>query len=1022
MRQIKKLIEVAMPIKEISAESVRDKSIRHGHISTLHLWWARRPLPVCRAVIFASLVPDPLDESCPKVFKEVVQLLLGKQENNTDPYRPYEDIPYTSAIDKMEDNLLNRLMMFIGKFSDKYIQNEKLGKPTNAKDQLSDVSLIKWENKNDEIIIGKARKLIWTAHNAPSGKSMEEILADFEMHYNAILEAEHELYSTMDRHIAAGTIKGKEEKLHRAIEAFLDKMPKVFDPFAGGGAIPLEAARLGCRSYGNDINPVAHIIQKGSLEFPQKFGKPILYSKGEFINRYGEETWKLQPQENKIVVDGEAIGVKVNNRLAFDVEFYAKKLLYNSEKEIGHLYPAGRKGAKPLVYYWARVAKCSNPSCRAEIPLLKQFYLSKKRTVPETQYIFLNPKIHGKKIDFEIKQGRCDLEGWNQRTNISCPICGSITDSKTLKKEFIKNETSVRLLTVVEEDSNGKRIFRLPDQKEIDILESVGKVDVPQDPMQVGNNRNFNTPGWGISKFGEMFTTRQLSTLNTLAANLEALKTSVFASFPKDYKEGVCVYLGMLIDRIAARNTSLGVWHILQETVEHPFGRQAIPMVFDFPEMYPFSSLSGGAYGQLESILNYLNEESPCSFGSLCLHSSSGDKNQFSPKFLTAVITDPPYYDAIAYADLSDFFYLWLKRTIGDVLPLNFATPQTPKSEECTALKHHHSNDNDLAKKHFESKLNEIFIAIEHQTSDILSVMFAHQSTEAWTTLCNSILGAGMNITGSWANDTEVTVALKSEMAVLSSSVTVSCRPNAKEGFGDYKDVKRSIERTVEREVGQLYKLGFRGADLLTACFGQAVSEFGKYERVEKADGSKVTVAELLEMARESAFNALLKGFDGDEFTKFYIGWLQLYGFAESEFDDAAKFSRVGLSINVQALFTEHLLIKNGNRQTLAGFEIRIKEQKNLGEKPDSHLIDMVHRAMALYKGANRKKLLEYIHKTASNPESSFWRVVTSLCEVLPAGSEDQKQALGLLTNKDSLIRESKTASVLDSEQTQLFE
>src|SRR5690606_7468877 len=220
---------------------------------------------------------------------------------------------------------------------------------------------------------------------------------------------------------------------------------------------------------------------------------------------------------------------------------------------------------------------------------------------------------------------------------------------------------------------------------------------------------------------------------------------------------------------------------------------------------------------------------------------------------------------------------------LGDVYPLNFATPQTPKTEECTALKHHHGNSKEAAKAHFEQKLLQIFDAIEHQTSDIVSIMFAHQSTEAWTTLCNSILGARMNITGSWATDTEVTGALKTDKAFLSSSVTVSCKPSVQQGFGNYREVKRAIEKTVAQEVEMLYKLGFRGADLLTACFGKAVSEFGKYQRVEKADGSEVSVAELLEMAREAAFNALLKGFDGDDVTKFYIGWLQLFGFAESD-------------------------------------------------------------------------------------------------------------------------------------------
>ena len=475
------------------------------------------------------------------------------------------------------------------------------------------------------------------------------------------------------------------------------------------------------------------------------------------------------------------------------------------------------------------------------------------------------------------------------------------------------------------------------------------------------------------------------------------------------------------MDRIAVANTSLGIWHTGRETLERIMGRQAIPMVFDFPESNPFCSSSGSALNQLDWLNRYIESECNQPFLTELKNASSGEKSQFPEKYLSAVVTDPPYYDAIAYADLSDFFYVWLKRTLGDGYPLNFATPQTPKSDECTALKHHHNGKTLEAKQHFENKLLQIFDSIEHQTSEIVSIMFAHQSTEAWTTLCNSILGARMNITGSWATDTELFGALKKDMSALSSSVTVAAKPAQRQGYGEYREVKKAIEKTVAKEVEELYRLGFRGADLLTACFGKAVSEFGQYEKVEKADGSEVTVAELLEMARESAFNALLKGFDGDDFTKFYIGWLQLYGFAESEFDDAAKFSRVGLSINVAELFSEYILIKNGNKQTLGTFEERIQANKNLGDRANNFLIDLVHRAMALYKGNNRHALLQYIGKVAAQPESNFWRVVTSLCEVLPAGSKDHEQALGLLTNKDSLIREGKASQPLSFEQTKLF-
>lgn len=1017
MAQPKKLIEVAMPIKEISAESVRDKSIRHGHISTLHLWWARRPLPVCRAVVFASLVPDPLDENCPRAFRDAVDILLGgathalfEQDVDANAYKPYEDIPYTAAHEKMEDTARNRLLMFIGKYSNEFLSNEKNGKTTASAKQLNDFSLIKWDNKNDEAIINKARKLIWVSHNSAMSNSAIDLMSEFDKHYQAIKDAERDLYSLTDRHLENQELTHRQKKLHYAIEAFLEKMPKVFDPFAGGGAIPLEAARLGCRSFGNDINPVAHIIQKASLEFPQKYGKPIIYSKTEFLNLYGQEEWNKLSNDRLIFKNGEPIAANILNRLSFDVEHFSRKCLLKAEKEIGHLYPSD-KGIKPVGYYWARVGTCSNPSCRAKIPLLRQMNLVSKRD----KNISLRPLIVGNKVDFQIING-LTKGSWISRGNLECPCCGNITENSVLKQQFYDGKIENRLLVIIYDSKVGKT-YRLPNKNDLDVFNNLPKIKYrPSEALPITYSKAMAFCLWNFNTWGDIYSDRELVFLNAFVDSINE-----FNSIDNlDYGIAIKTYLAILFDRIASRQTTFGLWNTKAETIEHPFGKQAIQMVFDYPESNPFSDSGGGTLSQMEWIIRYIENESSFFNYTKCVNASSGDKNQFSEKYLDVVITDPPYYDAVAYADLSDFFYVWLKRILGSNLPLNFSTPQTPKTEECTALKHHRSEDNDLAKLHFESKLLQIFDAIEHQTSELVSIMYAHQSTEAWTTLCNSILGARMNITGSWAIDTERTSGTKVDKAFLSSSVTVSCRPAQRKGYGDYKDVKKSVEKTVALEVAELYKLGFRGADLLTACFGQAVSEFGKYERVEKADGSEVTVSELLEMARESAFNALLKGFDGDDFTKFYIGWSQLYGFTESDFDDAAKFSRVGLSIDVSELFNTNVLIQNNNKQTLGTFEQRINADKNLGERANNNIIDLVHRGMALYKGSNRKALLEYVAKVASQPENSFWRVVTSLCEVLPNGSDDFKQAIGLITNKESLIKESKNINQSVSEQAKL--
>lgn len=1018
MKQAKKLIEVAMPIKEISAESVRDKSIRHGHISTLHLWWARRPLPVCRAVIFASLVPDPLDENCPQSFRDAIEILLGKTNNFGDPYHPYLDIPWTTVFDPMEDNLRNRLQMFIGKFTDEMQQHLLHHKPKPGADSLlNNNCLIKWDNKNNEVIINKARKLIWVAYNSKLNNkaTATELLEDFEIHYQAIKDAENELYAVENRHLPSEESKLKSKVLNESIDRFLSKMPKVFDPFAGGGAIPLEAARLGCKSYGNDINPVAHIIQKGSLEFPQKYGKPIIYGKAEFVKRYGKETWDKLSNESLVYENGDAVATKIPNRLKFDVEFYSNKLLTSAEKEIGHLYPSDSNGKKPIAYYWARVGTCSNPSCKAEVPLLKGFYLA---NTPKKQ-VYLKPKINDNQINFTIEEGVFEEVGWMTRGNLKCPCCGNATDVKNIKNQFVEGLTKERLLAVIWDGKNGKD-YKLPTEADINSVSNLPMegIERPLESMPIKYTQAMPSCTWGISSWGQMFSNRQLLAIQTLIKHINLLKIEL--NDLEDYKNAIITYLAFIVDKSADYNSSFCTWHSGREVIGHVFTKQAIPMVLDYPEVYPFTSSSGGIHNMIDWITRYIVSEQN-EFSTELKNASSGDKSQFSDKSITAVVTDPPYYDAIAYADLSDFFYVWLKRSLSDIYPLNFATHQTPKTEECTALKHNHNDSKSDAKEHFENKLTEIFDAIEHQTTDIVSIMFAHQSTEAWTTLCNSILGSRMNITGSWPVDTEMANrSLGLAGAVLESSVTVSCKPSQRQGNGDYKIVKKAIETTVEAEVELLYNLGFRGADLLTACFGQAVSEFGKYEKVEKADGSEVTVSDLLELSRESAFNALLKGFDGDGFTKFYIGWLQLYGFAKNDHNAAMRIAQIGLTVKIQDLYKEGILIQEQSNATLANFEQRLELNPNCGLKPGDSLLDQVHRAMVLFKGNNRNLLLKYINNIGNQPESNFWRVLTSLCELLPNESEDHKQALGLLTNKDSLIRESKQSSQPTSEQATL--
>lgn len=1007
----KKLIEVAMPIKEISAESERDKHIRVGHISTLHYWPARRPIPTCRAIIFASLIPDPLDEKCPQAFRSAVKNLLGKPKDGIDMYCPYQDIPYTAALDMMEDNLRNRLMMFIGKFSDKCQNDLKAGKNTSPKDQLSDGSLVKWENKNNPQTLRIARELIWVAYNSdrtPSA-SYEQLHDAFNSAFDAIIEAEQKLYSIRDRHIVAPNVQKAERNLKEAIEHFQDNMPSVFDPFAGGGAIPLEAARLGCRSYGNDINPVAHLIERSSAEYPQRYGKTCEISKAQFEQIYGDDS--------ALIKNGQNLGVEfygdsylIRNKLAFDVSFYANKLIKETEKKVEHVYPKHHNRI-PSVYYWTKTCTCDN--CKKQVPLISQIYLSKPRSNNKNERIkhFEYSYTPNGELEVSIENGRTDIKPTINKGNVTCPYCGSITDKNSLKDQFSKKKIK-EIVTAAIYDNRGKKEFESVSRKdgfetEVDAI-IIDENKRPQDKLYP-NSAGGDILIWGYSNWGEVFNNRQLFVLSTFCDTLNEMFDDCEGEYPKVIK----TYLAMLINRIALRMNAFCKWHNLQDTVEHPYANNSpFRMHYDYPELNPFSTASNAIYGQLTAIINYIEEEGgrnglfPATFNNI----SSGEELSVPLKGTTATITDPPYYDAIAYADMSDFFYLWMKRTLGEQYPYAFATPQTPKTEECTALKHHHNNSLEEANNHFETKLTKIFDSIEKQTTDIVNIMFAHKSTQAWTTLCNSVLNARMNITGSWSMDTEMIGALKAEKSFLESSVTVACRPSERKGFGEFREVKRDIERKVKEEVESLYALGFRGADLLTACFGQAVSEFGRYKTVEKADGSTVTVAELLDLAKQTAFNALLQGIDADDETRFYIGWLQMNGMGETDFDDATKFTRVGMNIEIGDIFRQGLLVRDGNKQHLATAAEHLEaHSKSKGTSKSDLLIEQVHRAMLFYKGSggDRRELLRLIRDVAPDANDSFWRVLASLKELLPAG-DDLQQVQGLLQNGENLRRECK--------------
>jgi len=948
----KKLIEVALPIREISAESVRDKSLRHGHISTLHLWWARRPLPASRAVVFASLVPDPDDPQCPEGFRKAVKHLLNTHVPSQlcyynrgrdvipdeDPYCPYDGMP---------DTLRNRLLMFIAKWSPEAIELEKgkHAKPPKPAQLLDDRSLVKWETSNPENPQGReilrvARELIKIAHDG--------------------------------------------------------KTPTVLDPFAGGGAIPLEAGRLGCQPIANDYNPVAYLILRATCEFPQKYGKPG--KRKVLVEEFGKTIEKE---------------IEVPNVLVHDVEKWAKWILEWAREKIGHLYPPGKDGKPVVGYLWARTAPCSNPSCRAEIPLLRSLLVCNKKD--KKVALTMEVDKERKEVKFGIAGGKDIIreEGTKlTRGPAVCPFCGQPTSEADLRRAGQEGLMGERMTAVIIEDKGGKS-YRAVEENDLFGFREAESMDVerPSEPIEEGQ-WNIKTWLYGMKTWGSLFNDRQLVAMQTFVEFLhEALEIMKSEFKETDYGKAVVLYLVLWISRNAMRMSSVGRWDTGGEKFQTPFDAQAIPMKWDYPEANPFSNVTGGFANQLGWIINFLKHEQNAHLPS-DVFCDDGANLDILAGYLDTTITDPPYFDAIAYADLSDFFYVWLKRGLGDVIPEVFSTPLTAKGEEATALKHRHNSDGNKADHHFTIKLAQILGEATRITKKdgIITVMFAHQSTKAWTALISALFEAGLSVDATWPIDTELkNRRLALGTSALESSITVACRPRIIGSAASFKDVRKEIEKVVRESVKRFWGYGFRGADLIVACYGPAVGVFGKYERVEKADGTPVEIPDLLELARKAARDAIAGEFKGDNLSTLYYVWANLYGAFEQAWDDARLVVQIGGESEnaMEVARGQGIFVVDGSKCRLALLADRAN-RRGLGADLNPPLINAIHRSMLLWKQEKRGDLVSYLTERGLMEDGPFWKLAQALFEVMPRDTEDWKLTNALLSERETLRMEGK--------------
>lgn len=615
----KKLIEVALPLDDINEASAREKSIRHGHPSTLHLWWARRPLATARAVIWSSLVDDP--SAHPEKF------------------------PTEEAQAKERERLFNILR-----------------------------ELVIWENSNDQEVLDAAKA---------------------------------EIYASMG-----------------------DNLPPLLDPFAGGGAIPLEAQRLGLKAYAQDLNPVAVTINKAMIEIPPKFAgnKPV---NPKSLQERPFDTW---------------VG---NTGLAADVEYYGNWMRDEAFRRIGHLYPkvkipGDQSGGEATViaWIWARTVKCPNPACGHETPLVRSFDLSKKKG----KEWHVEPIIEGGKVRFEVKPGKSELEGTVNRRGATCLHCGMPIGLPYIRTEGRESRFGRMPVAVVAERSPGRLFVRFDsNQVKAALIEAP---DNYPDGVLPNNPRNFNTPIYGLSRIGSLFTNRQLVALTTFStlvkeAQQKAYEDALASGMADDgicldaggagaraYGEAVGVYLAFIVDQLTNQCSSVCGWNAPNTQMRTVFARQAIPMVWDYAESNPFSN-STGSFDNLFKLAIQAFAGLPAQ----CSH--NGSARQFDAQSDNGmrgimVSTDPPYYDNIGYADLSDYFYVWLRQSLKDTYPKLFGTMLVPKAEELVATPYRFGGSKQRAKDFFEGGMLHAFKQVyDYAREDIpVTIYYAFKQSE----------------------------------------------------------------------------------------------------------------------------------------------------------------------------------------------------------------------------------------------------------------------------------------------------
>ncbi len=820
----KKLIEVALPLEAINKESAREKSIRHGHPSTLHLWWARRPLAACRAVLFSSIVDDP--SAHPEQF-------------------PTE-----------QDQEKERMRLF------RIIED-----------------LVKWENINDERVLKAAR---------------EEILKSTD-----------------------------------------GNPPPVLDPFCGGGSIPLEAQRLGLEAHGSDLNPVAVLITKALIEIPPKFA-----------NRP-----PVHPQKNKQLIEKDWKGAQ---GLAEDIRYYGRWMRDEAEKRIGHLYPKvkiteeilkerpniKRQGIRVgdeltvIAWLWARTVKCPNPACGAQMPLVKSFWLSKKKMNKVwAEPVMITANDTKPYIRFIVKMGDGNPpEGTISRRGARCIICSATVPLDYIRAEGKAKRMNAQMMAIVAECKQGRLYFPAINEHEL-----IADISIPQNILDTNlpeQALGFRVQLYGMSKHKDLFTFRQLLALSTfsdliLEARKRVILDASYCGLPDDrcgldnggtganaYSDAVATYLSFIVDKQADLGNSLNRWEPIAQCPRQLFGRQAIPMVWDFAEGNLLGNSSGSWSVLIDNLFHSLNSsgfifDRKVPGITLQLDATASINQDIRP----LISTDPPYYDNIGYADLSDFFYIWLRKSLKDVYPDLFSTLMVPKSQELVAAPNRFGGDKNKAMRFFEDGAIKAFSLMHSaQNQDFpITVFYAFKQTEkqenskessviistaistGWEKMLEGLVLSKLIITGTWPIKTEMSSRMRGMASnALASSIVIACRPRSEDApLATRKEFISILKKELPLALKELQHGNIAPVDLAQAAIGPGMSVFSRYTKVIEADGSPMSVRTALQIINQTLdeFLSEQEG-DMDQDTRFCISWFEQFGHKDGPFGQADVLAR----------------------------------------------------------------------------------------------------------------------------------